>query len=195
MGRTTGRSPEDTRRLVLQAAGAAIRRHGVGATLDLIAREAGVSKGGLVYHFASKEALLVALAQGELDAFDDAVRAHLEGADGTPGRLVRAYVRASLAPVDEGEALARFTLIAQLLAVPAVLDLARADDRRWQAALSADGVPEAARTLVLAAADGIGGRPLWAADLLPPVRERLEADLLEMVDAALGSDTATAARD
>ncbi|WP_224401755.1 TetR/AcrR family transcriptional regulator [Pseudonocardia sp. ICBG1034] len=185
MGRTSGRSPEDTRRLVLDAAGSAIRRDGVGATLDLVAREAGVSKGGLVYHFPSKTAMLVALAQVELDTFRDAVHAHLDRPEGTPGRLVRAYVRASLAPVDEGEALERFTLIAQLLAVPEVLDLARLDDERWQAALAADGVPEATRTLVLAAADGIGGRPLWAADLAPPARARLEADLLGMVDAAL----------
>lgn len=185
MGRTTGRSPEDTRRLVLDAAASAIRTHGIGATLDLVAREAGISKGGLVYHFPSKTALLVALAQGELDAFWDAVHAHLDHPEGTPGRLVRAYVRASLAPVDEGEALERFTLIAQLLAVPEVLDLARVDDERWQAALAGDGVPEATRTLVLAAAEGIGGRPLWAADLEPAVRERLEADLLDMVDAAL----------
>lgn len=64
MGRTTGRSPEDTRRLVLDAAASAIRTHGIGATLDLVAREAGISKGGLVYHFPSKTALLVALAQG-----------------------------------------------------------------------------------------------------------------------------------
>ncbi|WP_226350436.1 TetR/AcrR family transcriptional regulator [Pseudonocardia sp. ICBG601] len=185
MGRTSGRSPEDTRRLVLDAAGSAIRRGGIGTTLDRVAREAGVSKGGLVYHFPSKTALLVALAQAELDTFRDAVHAHLDRPEGTPGRLVRAYVRASLAPVDEGEALERFTLIAQLLAVPEVLHLARADDERWQAALAADGVPEATRTLVLAAADGIGGRPLWAADLAPPARARLEADLLGMVDAAL----------
>ena len=185
MGRTSGRSPEDTRRLVLDAAGSAIRRGGVGATLDLVAREAGVSKGGLVYHFPSKTSLLVALAQAELDTFRDAVQAHLDRPEGTPGRLVRAYVRASLAPVDEGEALERFTLIAQLLAVPEVLHLARADDERWQAALAADGVPEATRTLVLAAADGIGGRPLWAADLEPAARERLTTDLLDMVDAAL----------
>lgn len=185
MGRTSGRSPEDTRRLVLDAAGSAIRRGGVGTTLDLVAREAGVSKGGLVYHFPSKTSLLVALAQAELDTFRDAVHAHLDRPEGTPGRLVRAYVRASLAPVDEGEALERFTLIAQLLAVPEVLHLARADDERWQAALAADGVPEATRTLVLAAADGIGGRPLWAADLQPAARERLTTDLLDMVDAAL----------
>lgn len=185
MGRTSGRSPEDTRRLVLEAAGSAIRRGGIGTTLDLVAREAGVSKGGLVYHFPSKTSLLVALAQAELDTFRDAVHAHLDRPEGTPGRLVRAYVRASLAPVDEGEALERFTLIAQLLAVPEVLHLARADDERWQAALAADGVPEATRTLVLAAADGIGGRPLWAADLEPAARERLTTDLLDMVDAAL----------
>ena len=92
MGRTSGRSPEDTRRILLDAAKRVIRHHGVGATLDVIAREAGVSKGGLVYHFASKQALLVAIAQEQIDLFRGEVHAHLTDPEGVPGRLTRAYV-------------------------------------------------------------------------------------------------------
>lgn len=49
----------DTRTRVLDAAEAIVQARGVPAlTLDAAAREAGVSKGGLLYHFASKEALV-----------------------------------------------------------------------------------------------------------------------------------------
>ncbi|MFM7414309.1 MAG: helix-turn-helix domain-containing protein, partial [Alphaproteobacteria bacterium] len=54
---------------ILDAAENLIIARGVAAmTLEAVAREAGVSKGGLLYHFASKEALLEALL-GRLSAF------------------------------------------------------------------------------------------------------------------------------
>ncbi|MCA1194415.1 MULTISPECIES: TetR/AcrR family transcriptional regulator [unclassified Saccharopolyspora] len=185
MGRTTGRAPEDTRRNLLDAAKRVIREHGIGATLDVIAREAGVSKGGLVYHFASKQALLVALAQEQIDLFRGEVDAQLVEPEGVPGRLTRAYVRASTATVDGEEIRERFSLIAQLYVVPEVVELAKEDDLRWQRDLDADGVPEATQVLVIAAADGVGDRPLWASELEPRARARLEADLIAMVDAAV----------
>ncbi|MGD9607748.1 MAG: TetR/AcrR family transcriptional regulator, partial [Leucobacter sp.] len=148
VGRTSGRTSEDTRRLVLAAAAQAIRTHGTGATLDRIADEAGISKGGLVYHFASKDQLLSALAQEQFDAFRSEVEGQLSQVDGGPGRLVRAYIRASLIPQDADELRERFALITQLLTVPSVLELARRDDIRWTEDLERDGVPEPVRVLV-----------------------------------------------
>lgn len=185
VGRTSGRTSEDTRRLVLAAAAQAIRTHGTGATLDRIADEAGISKGGLVYHFASKDQLLSALAQEQFDAFRSEVEGQLSQVDGGPGRLVRAYIRASLIPQDADELRERFALITQLLTVPSVLELARRDDIRWTEDLERDGVPEPVRVLVLAAADGFGGAPLWASEPPERVREQLQRDLIAMVDRAV----------
>ncbi len=39
-------------------------------TLDAVAKEAGVSKGGLLYHFPSKELLIQAILSDFLDRFD-----------------------------------------------------------------------------------------------------------------------------
>ena len=44
-------------------------------TLDGVAHAAGVSKGGLLYHFPSKESLLGALAQRYVDSFDECIGA------------------------------------------------------------------------------------------------------------------------
>ena len=53
-----------------------IRRDGPQAlTLDAVAAEAGVSKGGLLYHFASKRELLDAVVRRWLDEFQDDIDA------------------------------------------------------------------------------------------------------------------------
>src|SRR5262245_65257609 len=44
-------------------------------TLDGVAQAAGVSKGGLLYHFPSKESLLGALAQRYVESFDECIGA------------------------------------------------------------------------------------------------------------------------
>ena len=52
-----------------------IRRDGARAlTLDAVAAEAGVSKGGVLYHFATKRALIDGLIARWLDDFEDAAR-------------------------------------------------------------------------------------------------------------------------
>jgi len=58
----------DTRKRLLGAAAAVVRRDGAKAlTLDAVAAQAGVSKGGLLYHFASKRELLDAMLDGWLE--------------------------------------------------------------------------------------------------------------------------------
>ncbi len=55
---------------VLAAAARHVREHGPATlTLDAAAEAAGVSKGGLLYHFPSKHALVAALIDGALDGF------------------------------------------------------------------------------------------------------------------------------
>ena len=56
------RRKKDSRELILQAAEEIVARHGPAhLTLETAANEAKVSKGGLFYHFRSKEALLEAM--------------------------------------------------------------------------------------------------------------------------------------
>src|ERR1700748_3439768 len=88
-------------------------------TLDAVAERAGISKGGLVYSFATKDGLVRAALEREVSRFQDAVRqrlgdkpvdpfevvlAHIEGALGeehAPEMLepVRRYYRALLDPL------------------------------------------------------------------------------------------------
>jgi AcrR family transcriptional regulator len=66
-----------TRTAVLEAALAIIARDGPGRlTLDAIAREAGLSKGGLMHQFATKDAVLKALLERQTEYFEDFSRSY-----------------------------------------------------------------------------------------------------------------------
>lgn len=69
-------------------------------TLSAVADRAGVSKGGLLYHFPNKEALLQGLVERVIAEFDAVVAEH---DDGRPGSYSRAYVEAAFAILTGGE--------------------------------------------------------------------------------------------
>ena len=77
---------------ILDAALEVFSQHGFrGATLDQIAEVAGLSKPNLLYYFASKEAIHLALLTGLMDVWLDPLR-ELD-ADGEPVAEILSYVR------------------------------------------------------------------------------------------------------
>jgi len=72
-------------------------------TLDAVAQAASVSKGGLLYHFPTKQALIQALIERLITEIDDECAAW---DDGQPGGFTRAYVSATAAALasNRGEA-------------------------------------------------------------------------------------------
>ena len=187
MGRTAGRSPEETRQGILDAATALIARRGISVSLTEIARAAGVSKGGLIYHFPSKEVLVHAGALALFERFRSAVEgaAADEPAD-EPGRLARAYIRVSFADASgSGDDLRELIAVAaQLMADDTVRDLADADGARWRADLAADGLPPAVVRMIVAATDGVSSAPLWGQILQADDRDALERELVAMTRVA-----------
>jgi AcrR family transcriptional regulator len=170
-------SRRDTRERLLDAAVAVVRRAGAqGLTLEAVAAEAGVSKGGLLYHFASKRQLLDALVARWLDAWQAEMDAD-EHRDG----FVPAFVRASHLGAAGGEERAAETaLLAAMVAEPEVLAAARDRYATWQDRVEREGGDPVAATVARLAADG-----LWLADLLglaPPQGELREAVLARLLD-------------
>jgi AcrR family transcriptional regulator len=67
---------KSVREAVLDAAAALVEGSGAGVlTLDAVAARAGVSKGGLLHHFKSKEALLTAMMARTAEAFETDLQA------------------------------------------------------------------------------------------------------------------------
>ena len=89
------RIQQKNRETILDAALDVFAQHGFrGATLDMIAAQAGLSKPNLLYYFPSKEAIHVTLLSQLMDTLLDPLR-DLD-ADGDPIAELRAYVRRKL---------------------------------------------------------------------------------------------------
>jgi AcrR family transcriptional regulator len=162
MPRKAGRTAEDTRRALINATGACIRARGMSATLDDIAKQAGVSKGGLLHHFATKDDLVRACAEDLLDTFRTEVTTAHDPTDTKPGALTRAYIRACAATArDEMVIRDLMPLLGHLTAIPDIATLFHTDARRWRDDLADDGLPPHITALVTAAADGISTLPTW----------------------------------
>jgi AcrR family transcriptional regulator len=176
-------SRPSTRERLLDAAVAVVRRDGPQAlTLDAVAAEAGVSKGGLLYHFRSKRDLLDALVGRWLDGWQAEMDAD-EAADG----FVAAYVRAShLGGAGQAERAYETALLAALVGEPGVLAAARDRYAAWQDLVEREGGDPVDATVARLAADG-----LWLADLLglaPPQGELRDAVLARLLDLATEHD-------
>ena len=76
-----------TRDRLLDTAIATVRTHGItGLTLDSVAKEAGVSKGGLLHHFRSKDMLIETMLRRLFAQFAARVQAYADAEPPTPGR-------------------------------------------------------------------------------------------------------------
>lgn len=74
-----------------------------GLTLDQVAERAGVSKGGLLYHFPSKAKLL----DGLIERLNEMVADAVKSAPSDPGGAVRWYISTSISPTAEETSLYR----------------------------------------------------------------------------------------
>ncbi len=90
------------RESILVAAESVVHERGAGnLTLDAVARRASVSKGGLLYHFPSKEALLKGMVRRQLDQFESEQAALRRGPTPDSGAELAAFMRASFEDSEE----------------------------------------------------------------------------------------------
>ncbi|OUZ10319.1 hypothetical protein BHE97_08230 [Aeromicrobium sp. PE09-221] len=91
-----------SRDAVLDAALRVARRDGLSAvTFDSVARESGLSRGGVMYHFDTKDALLEQMHAHSAAAWESQLIALLDRdvEDSTPADRLHAYLQASIDPV------------------------------------------------------------------------------------------------
>ncbi len=144
-----------TRNALLAAAERVVTEYGPAFSLDAVAREAGVSKGGLLHHFRSRDALLVALVAAWMERFDEAVARQLDPDDDRPGRVCRAHIRATFDEPDvAGGPWMHTSVQTAMIAVPEVLERARADAQRGLRDMLADGLHRQRVLLISRALDG-----------------------------------------
>ncbi|WP_246126136.1 TetR/AcrR family transcriptional regulator [Nesterenkonia populi] len=179
---------ESKREQALEAATRVVQRDGVTAlSYEAVAAEAGLTKGGLVYHFPSREALLRALHEhvsGGWERYmaqqvsDESALAHPDELD-DHSRL-EAYVRGSASPAGNPDR-AELQLMLQAAEDPESQAIWSGVHDRWAPRLPEEADDEAVdRFLARLASDG-----LWLYEALadrqldPSLRERLIRRILE----------------
>lgn len=147
------------------------------ASLSAIAARAGISKAAVLYHFASKEAVLDATMRHVLDSYVAAVGAQVDAADGPEGMLV-AYVRGTIEYMRDHPAQVR-VLVGGLVRDPEVA----AQPGRWQSVAAILEQGQAAGAF----------RPFDARPLALMINGALDAVVAEWIGAPdLDLDTAAA---
>jgi AcrR family transcriptional regulator len=178
------KSGETTRQALLDAANRIVQERGVDhLTLELTAQEAGISKGGLLYHFPSKEALIKGMIKYYLERFteDFTASAESEGAS-QPGRWTRSYLYTTY---RENQRSPRMSsgLLAAVATNPALLEPMQQTFAEWVRLLEQDGIDPTTAQIVRLAVDG-----LWMVELFglappdPQVREQVLAALTALVE-------------
>lgn len=184
----------DTRTNLLKAAHSVVQAKGVvNLTLEEVARVAAVSKGGLLYHFPSKDLLLQSMLDSALAAFEVELERQ-RGNDRTPGSWLRAYIHASFPDRKEGpsdSSMVGSALLASLGTDSSLAEPYARHLRGWIEHATSDGLePSVAQTIRLAV-DG-----LWLHDSLglsPYTEEQRKALIAAMVRMA-SPPVATGAR-
>lgn len=155
------KQPEQVRRALLDCAAQIAAEQGASAiTIQAVAERAGVTKGGLLHHFESKQALLAAVFSDLLEQMDQEIDRTLAGDPIQRGRFTRAYVRACFSDRLLGERSLWAALSVAIVSEPALRALWSGWlDGRMARHAETDGDP--ALVAVRLAADGV-----WLADMM-----------------------------
>lgn len=179
----------ETRDLILDAAQRIAAERGAGhVTLDAVARTSGLSKGGVLYHFPNKDALINGMLERML-AHSQHTRSILEAelAD-RPHPVLRALLRSRDTHYQTLDPDVAMAVLAAAAEKPELLEPMRAQGRQLYKRIVAqhrEGDLEL-NMLLWAAADGLLFQKLLGlSPLSEPQRLRLEQRLLTLADEVL----------
>lgn len=144
---------------LLDAAEEVIVRQGIGSlSFEIVAKEAKLSKSGLLHHFPTKDALIDALVArkvcGHQADYEAAIKAQPVG----PGRASRAVLGLCLSSTDKWTETVRrrgLVMMAALVHNPAHIEPLRAFRRELSSRVGSDGLPAGVGEAVRLAIDGL----------------------------------------
>lgn len=171
-----------TRKTILDAASQVVRSEGVSnLTLERVAAAAGVSKGGLLYHYGTKRELILGLLDATLKSADRELNQLSETNERTAGSFAQAYLDfVRTRQHDSGAATGVFAAAAL---EDGDLEPAQAMFAAWQQRLMHDdGLDPTMALLARVIGDG-----LWLIDLfgLAPPSNADRAKLFELIESLL----------
>jgi AcrR family transcriptional regulator len=172
---------ERSRNTVIQAALAVIAREGPGhLTLDAIAREGGISKGALMHQFRSKQAVLKALLEHQIEYFERFSRDYLagEGAE-KPEAQLSAQIAVLREAIAQPHSVA-FAVLGAMADEPGLLSISREVSAKKLEDIKSEAADPEMAVLRWAAARGLALTALFGlCPLSDEERERLFDRLLD----------------
>lgn len=147
---------ERTRQAVIQAALTIIARDGPGRlTFDAIARESGLSKGGVMHQFPSKVDVLKALLEHQIQYFDDAPPASASKANTAQHKTALMEQITKIREVSHQPYSIAHAIVAALVEEPELLTLSRETSRRHAECIKAEAIDPELALLRWSAAQGL----------------------------------------
>ncbi|GAB2883721.1 TetR/AcrR family transcriptional regulator [Microbulbifer echini] len=162
---------------IVRAAEEVVREKGARKlTLDAVAAQCGLSKGGLIHHFRTKQSLLKAMLESAI-AREDAGAAACATAG---GNLVVSRLSSIFELMEDDEGLPR-SLIAAVAEDPALLEPVKVKEAQLRNEISSSyNDPELAQLLILAAQGMFFGRVLGVMEQGDPMLDRLRERLFTL---------------
>lgn len=177
------RNAERTQRAILDAATTVIRAQGTGVSLVVIAEAAGVSKGGLLHHFRSRDELFLAVAEDSVNRLRSRVNELVDFSENRPGKMLRAYIRAFFDGGSDVQDYFEFSgLWGMLNVIPGVSELLQEDTEWWRARFAEDGLHPDRIMLAQYAAEGIIAASYWDKALTPVALHQAKATIFALTE-------------
>lgn len=149
-------------------------------TLDAVAKQAGISKGGLLYHFPNKEALLNGLAKYIFDEFTESFNEQARKDPIEKGKWSRALIEVSKWDLEHNAEL-NVGIIAASMLNPDLIENISASCQYIQSKVEQDHIDPVTATIIRLAIDGFYYSELFnIAPLNENLREKVIKQLIDM---------------
>jgi AcrR family transcriptional regulator len=170
----------DTRQKILLAAAQIINTTGVLAlTLEAVAKEAKISKGGLLYHFPSKDVLMKGMNDYLLQGFTDEVEHAANEDPCEKGKWARAYTTTTFTQLDR-EFDMNVAFLAAVATNPELLNSMSQHLQLLQSRIENDHIDPIVSTVIRLAVDGMYFNQLYGMNLREDVRKQVLNYLLAL---------------
>jgi AcrR family transcriptional regulator len=155
---------------ILIAASEIVQEEGVvKLTLEAVAQRAGVSKGGLLYHYPSKEALIKGMVEDWTNNYFESIITLVNNDNREIGKWSRAYVNSTFSDLNNNNL--NSALMAAMFINPDLLDEFRQKYDSLHTNLINDGIDPVKITIARLSIDG-----LWYSEIfgMAPLNEELK---------------------
>ncbi|SDI15781.1 TetR/AcrR family transcriptional regulator [Desulfosporosinus hippei] len=182
MENITKTTKNDTRQKILRAAAQIINTKGVLAlTLEAVAKEAKISKGGLFYHFATKDDLMKGMNDFIMHNFFDDLERITKDDPRHNGKWTRAYTNLTFNLLDS-EFEMNLAFLSAIATSPDLVKSMARDLKVLQNHIENDQINPIVSTVIRLAVDGMYFNQLYGLNLNEDVRDQVLNYLLSLTE-------------